>query len=121
MASGGVWAPPYHSVIGILAIITDRARWHYFHGWILDRGFHLDDLTAPEFLDLAHRYIILTTENKDNAHQKIENILIGPLKTIEGETTTLVDERTGIVPPAWWHGDAEAYRNSMAAMQGMKQ
>jgi hypothetical protein len=119
VAFGEVWTPPYRSVIGLLTVITDRVRWHYFHGWLLDRGLHVDELTSVEFLDIAHRYLLLTTEDKDNAHSKLEQILLGPLATL-GKNVSLVDERTGIVPPAWWHGDDEAYRNSMAAMQGMR-
>lgn len=42
-------------------------------------------------------------------------MLIGPLQTMDGEKVTIVDQRSGMVPPSWWHGDEEASHTGMLA------
>lgn len=70
----------------------------------------------PEFLDLSHRYVLLHTE-KDEDRERLNRILIGPPR-VHG--ASLVDERAGFVPPAWWRGDEYASRSSVAAMMTLK-
>lgn len=70
----------------------------------------------PEFLDLAHRFLLLMTDDEQQ-RKRWDQLLLGPPK-ITG--TTVVDEKAGFVPPAWWRGDEYASRSSMAAMLSLK-
>lgn len=54
-----------------------------------------------------------TAEDAEN----LSRALIGPPQV---DRPTVVDERTGIVPPAWWKGDDYASQSSMAAMMTLK-
>jgi hypothetical protein len=71
---------------------------------------------VPEFLDLAHRYALLITDEAAD-RERLNRMLLGPPR-IRG--TSLVDERAGFVPPAWWRGDEYASRSSLAAMMSLK-
>jgi len=43
---------------------------------------------------------------------RVNRTLVGPPRV---DRPTVVDERTGIVPPPWWRGDEYASRSSAAA------
>lgn len=70
----------------------------------------------PEFLDLAHRYALLIADKPED-RERLNQVLLGPPR-IRG--VSLIDERAGFVPPAWWKGDAYASRSSLAAMMTLK-
>jgi len=53
----------------------------------------------------------------DDKREQLARDLIGPPRS---EYTTVVDERTGIVPPSWWRGDDYASRSGVAAMMTLK-
>lgn len=78
-------------------------------------------MTGDEFLDLSHRWLLEVSEDKENQHHRINTLLIGPLLTMENnERVSIVDERSGMVPPAWWKGDVEASRLSVQAANQMR-
>ena len=54
-------------------------------------------------------------DEKDAA--SVNHALIGPPQV---DRPTVVDEKTGIVPPAWWKGDEFASQSSMAGMLNFK-
>jgi len=65
--------------------------------------------------------LLLTTEDKDNSHNRINQLLVGPLLTMDNEEKVIVvDQRSGIIPPPWWRGDAQASRTGRAAMVEMR-
>lgn len=72
----------------------------------------------PEFLDLAHRWALLSAED-DEGRERINRVLLGPPR-MGGTKTSPVDERAGFVPPPWWRGDEHASRSSLAAMMTLK-
>lgn len=63
----------------------------------------------------------MTTEDKDGMHNKLNMMLIGPLSTLDGEEVSIVDKRSGIIPPPWWRGDEEASRTGQMAAFQMRQ
>lgn len=48
---------------------------------------------------------------------RLNNELIGPPLT---DRPTVVDHKTGIIPPSWWKGDAYASKSGLAAMMTLK-
>lgn len=70
----------------------------------------------PEFLDISHRYALMCVDT-DEARERLNRTLLGPPR-IKGPS--LVDERAGFVPPAWWKGDEYASRSNLAAMMALK-
>lgn len=69
----------------------------------------------PEFLDLAHRHVLLVTDPAE--HDKLNRELIGPPRITRPST---VDPHAGFTPPSWWRGDARAARGAIAAMTELK-
>jgi hypothetical protein len=67
---------------------------------------------VPEFLDMAHRYLLLVLQDKPEAQTQVNRELLGPPRV---NRPTVIDERAGFVPPAWWKGDAYASRSGIAA------
>lgn len=53
----------------------------------------------------------------DEDAESVNRTLIGPPQV---DRPTVVDEKTGIVPPAWWKGDDFASQSSIAAMMTFK-
>lgn len=86
-----------------------------FRGWCVKHGIEVTTLSPSAFLDLVHVYILKFTKSED--HEQVTSQLIGPPRITR---PTLVDERTGIVPPTWWKGDAYASNSGVAAMLSMK-
>lgn len=62
-----------------------------------------------------HHYLLLNTKTED--HDKLNLELIGPSRI---NRPSFVDERTGIVPPAWWRGDDWASQSGKLAMVTMR-
>lgn len=54
---------------------------------------------------------------KPEDHERLNQTLIGPSRI---DRPTIVDERTGMVPPAWWKGDDYASRSGIAAMMTLQ-
>lgn len=113
MVGGAVHSPPYRAVIELIGWVTQRDNWHLFNGWSISRGIHWEQLSAAQFCDLVHFYIIRGTKPED--HQRINSIVTGPLTAHRK-----VDEQVGFVPPSWWRGDDYASQASLAATMTLK-
>lgn len=63
-----------------------------------------------------HHFISMNTP-KDEDRAQLNRELIGPPRV---DRPTVVDEKTGIVPPSWWKGDEYASKSGIAAMMTLK-
>lgn len=77
------------------------------------------ELRSSDFLDLAHRYVLLVTD--PDHHDEINRELLGPLHAVR----VVRDPRTGepqphVTPPSWWHGDEDATRSSLDAALALR-
>ena len=77
---------------------------------------HVNAFNVAEFLDLVHHFIIINAKS-DEDRVRLNRMLIGPPQV---DRPTVVDERTGIVPPSWWKGDDYASQSGLAAMMTLK-
>jgi hypothetical protein len=65
--------------------------------------------------------VLLTIPDKDNSHRNLNNLLIGPLMTMENaDKVIIVDPIVGIAPPPWWRGDKEASQTSQLVATQMR-
>ncbi len=59
--------------------------------------------------------LMLQNEPDKDKHRKLHDELTGPFRTFGG--TTFDPDEVGA--PAWWHGEDEAYEETMAAMSAL--
>lgn len=117
MGSGGVWAPPYSVVIGLLEKIDDE--WREFDGWSLAHGQDMQKLSLVRVLNLFQHWWTDGMEEKDL--HKVRSMMRGPLETTITDRKPVDPSAPKMPPRPWWFGDDEsASASALAATRQLR-
>lgn len=123
MGDGGVRAPPYETVGGLVRWAVQPGIWHELDGQYLGRGVDLGDLPFDRFLNILYYELTQRLDydpGKEGDAERARKELDAKLKVKRwridpGAPDPLEGVQEDPGAPWWWDGDEEASQSFLAA------